>query len=168
MQNGPIKALVNGNEIELEFQDGLLSANGRLLDASIVHVGGSTYSLLLDGKSYEVTLQRNGESTQVTEAAIRSEVVIQDRASRLIAAIQESTGFKRHALEIRAPMPGLVLTVEVDEGSSVVAGQGLVVLEAMKMENEIFSSGTGIVEKIHVSKSEPVTKGQILLTLVAE
>jgi len=167
VQNGPIKAVVNGSEIELDFQNEILTADGALVDASIVPVGGSTYSLLLNGRSHEVTIQRNGDSTYVTESGVRSEVVILDRAGILLAALAGKSSSKRHALEIRAPMPGLVLAVEVEANAAVVVGQGIVVLEAMKMENEIFSSGAGTVERVHVSKGDAVTKGQLLVTLVA-
>ncbi|HUF10143.1 MAG TPA: biotin/lipoyl-containing protein [Rhodothermales bacterium] len=167
MQNGPIKAVVNGSEIELDFQNEILTADGAPVDASIVPVGGSTYSLLLNGRSYEVTIQTNGDSTHVTESGLRSEVVILDRASILLATLAGKSASKRHALEIRAPMPGLVLAVEVEANASVIVGQGIVVLEAMKMENEIFSSGAGAVEKVYVAKGDAVTKGQLLVTLVA-
>lgn len=167
LQDGPIKAVVDGKEIELAFENGLLTAAGVPLDASLVHVGGSTYSLLLDGKSYELTIQRNGGSVQVTESGIRREVKILDRAAILVAALEGSAGSRRHALEVRAPMPGLVLAVEVEEGASINAGQGVIVLEAMKMENEIFAAGAGVVDTIHVSRGDAVTKGQILITLSA-
>jgi len=66
---------------------------------------------------------------------------------------------------VRAPMPGLVLRVEVEEGQAVVAGTGLVVLEAMKMENEIRSPSAGIVRRILVSQGQAVDKGAALVEL---
>jgi biotin carboxyl carrier protein len=62
-------------------------------------------------------------------------------------------------------MPGLVLKVEVGQGDEVHHGSGLVVLEAMKMENEIFATGEGVVAAVHVVEGQPVTKGQLLITL---
>ena len=62
-------------------------------------------------------------------------------------------------------MPGLVLVVEVEEGQHVQEGQGVVVLEAMKMENEIKAVGGGVVTTIHVEPGQPVEKGAPLITI---
>jgi len=165
VQEGIIKAIVGGTEFDFELRDGVLSLGGEPVNASLVQVGPSAYSLLVDGKSYDLTIQTNGEHAQVTDLGIRSEVKLLDRMSLLLAALGGSAKAKTHTLEIRAPMPGLVLAIEVDEHAAVTAGQGVIVLEAMKMENEIFASGAGAVEKIHVKKGEAVTKGQLLVTL---
>ena len=69
------------------------------------------------------------------------------------------------SMEVRAPMPGLVLKLEVEPGDVVHEGTGLVVLEAMKMENEIFATGEAVVEEIHVEAGVAVSKGQLLVTL---
>jgi len=65
------------------------------------------------------------------------------------------------------PMPGLVLRLEVDEGQSVTPGMGLVVLEAMKMENEIRAQSAGTVRRIHVKTGQAVEKGTPLLEIEA-
>lgn len=67
---------------------------------------------------------------------------------------------------IKAPIPGLITTIFVEEKQEVFAGQPLLVLEAMKMENEIRSSMSGIIEHIHVSPSQSVTKEDLLVTIV--
>jgi len=67
--------------------------------------------------------------------------------------------------EIRAPMPGLIVKVKVNEGESVRPGTNLLVLEAMKMENEIRSVQYGVVEKIHVKQGMAVEKNQPLVKL---
>jgi biotin carboxyl carrier protein len=160
--------MVNGEEIELEFVDGIMMVQGRPIDASLVEVGPATYSLLLDGKSYEVTVQPNGRGSEITESGTRSEVRLLDRASILLDRFEGSRNRKKRPLEIQAPMPGLVLAVEVQEGDTVVSGQGVIVLEAMKMENEILSTVAGIVSKVHVGTRDAVTKGQVMVTLAAD
>jgi pyruvate carboxylase subunit B len=69
---------------------------------------------------------------------------------------------------VRAPMPGLVLRLEVEEGQTVLAGDGLLVLEAMKMENEIRSSEAGVVKRILVRAGQAVEKGAVLVELAAK
>jgi len=66
--------------------------------------------------------------------------------------------------EIKAPMPGSILSIQVQENSTVAAGDPLMVLEAMKMENVIKSPGDGVVSRIHISEKENVEKNQVLLT----
>ena len=67
-------------------------------------------------------------------------------------------------LEVRAPMPGLVVRVLVGPGDTVKSGDGLVILEAMKMENELRASGDALVRTVSVKAGDAVTKNQILLT----
>jgi pyruvate carboxylase subunit B len=94
---------------------------------------------------------------------IRAEAI--DERTR---AIREMTGAGGAALgpaPIRAPMPGLVVKVEVEEGDVVEAGQGMAIVEAMKMENELKAEGPGVVSTIHVAAGDTVEKDQILIDL---
>ena len=68
---------------------------------------------------------------------------------------------------IRAPMPGLITRVEVAAGDTVAAGQGLVIVEAMKMENELRAEAAGVVSRILVAPGQAVEKGAILIELTA-
>jgi biotin carboxyl carrier protein len=67
--------------------------------------------------------------------------------------------------EIKAPMPGLVLDISVQEGDVLANGQRVVILEAMKMENSIVMHGEAKVKKVHVVKGQAVDKGQVLVEL---
>ena len=67
---------------------------------------------------------------------------------------------------VTAPMPGMVVRVEVTEGDTVSAGQGVVIVEAMKMENELRAEGPAVVGRVHVRDGEAVKKGQLLVDLV--
>ncbi len=67
--------------------------------------------------------------------------------------------------EIKAPMPALVVRVEVEIGQKVKPGQGLLILEAMKMENEIKAHSAGIIKEIYATKGKPVEKGELLMLL---
>jgi pyruvate carboxylase subunit B len=66
---------------------------------------------------------------------------------------------------VAAPMPGLVIRVNVSVGDTVAAGQGLVVMEAMKMENELKATGAGVVARVHVTAGVPVEKGALLVEI---
>lgn len=84
--------------------------------------------------------------------------------------VLDTLGFNKVAVkqikEIRAPMPGMVLDVAVVAGQEVVAGDRILILEAMKMENSILMHAPGVIKQVLVKKGQPVDKGQVLVELV--
>ncbi len=152
--------------IPLEFRDGQIIVDGDPADCSAERLGGGWYHVLLDGRSHSMYVARTGEGgleIRVDGVAIRAEV----RGERDILLQRFGITDTRGATEkvIRAPMPGLVLDALVAAGATVKKGEGLLVLEAMKMENEIRSIADGIVKKVHVQKGEAVIKGDLLVEL---
>lgn len=130
--------------------------------------GGPVAQLRMDGRIARVALER----VRGVEGAWRVQVggrevevtVIDERVGGAV----ERSGVGRlgsHGAVVRAPMPGLVLAVDVEVGERVGAGRGLVVLEAMKMENEIRAPIAGIVKAVHVRGGEAVEKGAALIEL---
>jgi biotin carboxyl carrier protein len=112
------------------------------------------YKINLNGKVYEVEVEEMdaSEVTKSEVAATKTEV----------KPIQQSTG---EAEDILAPLPGNVLDIKVTEGKSVQAGEVLLILEAMKLENEIVAPRSGIIDRILVTKSGTVVTGDCLITL---
>jgi biotin carboxyl carrier protein len=155
---------IGDRSFEIVRRGDTVLVDGDAVDASVEHVDGQTYSLLVGGTSHEFTIVRNGTTSTVTGISGTQHLAVYDRLASILRA---SGSEERHAheIEVRAPMPGLVLKLEVEEGEEVHAGTGLVVLEAMKMENEIFASGRAVIERIHVKVGDAVTKGQLLATL---
>jgi biotin carboxyl carrier protein len=92
-------------------------------------------------------------------------VSIADQYDQLIRKMGLSAVVTHKISEIKAPMPGLVLSISIAPGDEVFQGDPLLVLEAMKMENVIKSPGEGKVKKICVTKGQPVDKGEILIEL---
>ena len=85
-------------------------------------------------------------------------------------AIREMTGLAAGPLgprPVRAPMPGMVVKIEVAVGDAVTPGQGVAIVEAMKMENELKAESAGVVTRIHVEPGDAVEKDQILIDLAA-
>lgn len=133
----------------------------------LVQTGPGMYSLVQDGQVYKaLVLKRDDEtgSVRVRIGAHCYTVHMQDERLRLM----EMLGIDRKAAsmvhELKAPMPGLVLKVLVGEGTAVKKNDPLLVLEAMKMENVIKSTGEGVVKKIHAQEQAAVEKGQVLLS----
>ena len=109
-------------------------------------------SLLLDGKSYRIAFCRSESSVDLLINGELIEVTVQNERDLLLKQYGGSSSTRGSKEKIFAPMPALVVKVEVREGDFVSAGQGLIILEAMKMENEIKSPETGKIKSIHVEK----------------
>ncbi len=126
--------------------------------------GASLWSVLIGTDSYEAAVVRREEQVLVTlrarQIALRVESE-QSRNARLLEGGAERTG--PHTL--KSVMPGRVTRILVKEGEDVAAGTPLLILEAMKMENEIRSACAGVVQKIHVREGVAVAQGDSLVTI---
>ncbi|HNM27886.1 MAG TPA: acetyl-CoA carboxylase biotin carboxyl carrier protein subunit, partial [Saprospiraceae bacterium] len=94
---------------------------------------------------------------------VRYTVDIADYYERLVEQLGLSVGSSHKINSVKAPMPGLVLSVLAEPGQAVQKGDALLILEAMKMENVIKAAGDGVVKAVHVQKGQPVDKGLVLL-----
>ena len=136
------------------------------------NVGGQ-YSLLIAGKSYEILARRvskpdvTGYRYEVLVAGQRFEIAVEDERDRALEGSLHSIHKSGEAM-VRAPMPGLVLSLPMDAGADVERGQTVVILEAMKMENDLASPITGKVKEIMVSKGQTVNQGDVLVVVSAE
>ncbi len=134
---------------------------------------GGRYSLLIEGKSYEVFArrvtkadQKGSETYEIQVAGQRFEVNVEDERARLLAGMARSTATAGEAT-VQAPMPGLVVGVPLEQGTTVEAGQTVVVLEAMKMENDLSSPIAGVIKEIKVNKGQTVDQGEALVIITA-
>jgi biotin carboxyl carrier protein len=135
--------------------------------ANWARLGPGLYSILIGGQSYEARVSTaNAAGAQHYDVRVGVEhfrVTIRDpRARRPGANFCNSAG----PLQITAPMPGKVVRVLVHEGEEVTAGQGLLVMEAMKMQNELRAPRAGTIERIHTTEGVGVETGSPLLQLV--
>lgn len=156
---------VRGRVVEVELGPEGIRVDGRPVDVDLAEVDGTPiHHLLVDGRSRALLARRAGRGRwriQVDGRELEVEVV--DERTRAIRQMVGAAAEPRGAPAIRAPMPGLVVKVEVEEGQEVRAGQGVVIVEAMKMENELRAEAPGIVRKVHVACGQPVEKNQILV-----
>ncbi len=131
-------------------------------DVGAVEVQPGVYSVLVGERSYEVRMVEGSESLEVEVNGRAVELrLIDPRESATGPSAAEQSGRR----DVKAPMPGKVVCVLVAEGESVVLGQGLVVVEAMKMQNELKSPKTGRVIKIAARAGATVAAGEVLVTL---
>jgi biotin carboxyl carrier protein len=150
--------------VELEQQNGTWKfyLDGNPLDANAVEVAPHTFSVLLNGESHQIRIAPRPDGTLTLHAG----------PAEYHAEISDPRSWRgrRHgALEaegrqqIAAPMPGKVVRILVKQGDTVEAGQGLLVVEAMKMQNEIRSPKSGKIEKLFAKEGQPVNAGEVLL-----
>ena len=128
--------------------------------------GTAVRSLDVDGRSHTLSA-RPGERRGRWHIALGGERFTVDAVDERTRAIREMTGAGEDVADktILAPMPGLVLKVEVEVGQAVKAGQGVVIVEAMKMENELKAPSDGVVAKVLVQERQTVEKGATLIVL---
>jgi biotin carboxyl carrier protein len=138
--------------------------DGEPVEANLVAVDGNLRDLWVDGvvRTVALTPTEDGWHLQLAGESLRAEVT-DERAER-VREVSGSIPATRGEV-VRAPMPGLVLRLAVAPGQPVDAGTGVLVLEAMKMENEIRASTGGVVVSVLVAPGQPVEKGTPLLEI---
>ena len=116
------------------------------------------YLLFVDNKSYEVTIERGSRGYVVRLGGRKFQVELENEDARRLRKLIKVEDERRGRVEVRAPMPGLIVDIRVQEGERVEKGTPLFVIEAMKMENEIRSEAPGIVKQILRKKKDSVEK----------
>ncbi len=158
--------VINGARRNVEFTPRTNGASpvaftvdGRPVEAGAIRISRGAYSILLGGRSLEVTAEETTAGLQIRTNGREFQVEIFDPRSwrRRRGAGIELEGRQ----QLVAPMPGKIVRVLVAAGEQVSAGQGLLVIEAMKMQNEIRSPKSGIVEKV-AREGQTVNAGEIL------
>jgi biotin carboxyl carrier protein len=145
--------------------DGSVKVDGFDEPIQIEPIDNNVCSVLLGRKSIRIASVHQDGTYQVLMNNNLSDVRVTSERDRLLRRYASSTGDSHRRLEIHAPMPALVVRVEVQVGDQVRSGQGLLILEAMKMENEIKAHQSGRVKEVLVEKGATVEKGQLLMLL---
>jgi pyruvate carboxylase subunit B len=150
----------------VESDDGSVTLNGRRVEVASAPAGPHSVHLIIDGESHVVTLEHShaGRFT----ATVRGHVVegqVRTPRDLLLERYGMSNGAEATERTVRAPMPGLVVRVLVEVGATVEVGQGVVVLEAMKMENVLKAPSGGVVSQVHVAGGTAVGKNELLLEI---
>lgn len=143
--------MVNGTSVELDEQ-------------ALTHA--NTTNVIYQNKSYNVEVVEVNSLEKTSTIKVNGNlytVQVEDQFDLLLKQLGMDAAVGAKIREIKAPMPGLVLKIMVEEGNEVKKGDNLLVLEAMKMENILKSTTDGIIKKIHVSQGHKIEKNTVLL-----
>lgn len=159
---------INGRELEITVDGPAVRVGELEADAHLVDIVGIPLRMVtIAGRVHRVLARRRPAAGQYTIDldGYRFEVEALDERTRAIRRLAESAVRPATPASVLAPMPGLVVRVLVQPGERVQAGQGVVVIEAMKMENELRASTAGIVRGVPVMPGSAVEKGAVLVEL---
>jgi len=128
----------------------------------------ATYHLLDNGKAYHLELTAANFSDRILSVLINGnkyQIRIKDSYDQLVDQMGLLSGAFQKAKDIKAPMPGLIMNVLVEVGQEIEEGTPLLVLSAMKMENQILAQGAGTIKAIEVNVGDAVDKGQLIIEM---
>lgn len=158
--------LNNDKIIDYKEEKSKVFVNSRELEWDIRMINPHQAHILMNNQSYTAEIVRVDDTQKKLTVKINHhtfDIEIRDKYDILLNKLGMSEASTRKIQDLRAPMPGLILDIKVAEGQSVMAGEPLVILEAMKMENIIKASGPGTIKSVKVKTGQSVEKNQILI-----
>lgn len=143
-----------------------LTVNGNEYDVAVANIENGVAKVTVNGTGYEVAVQSNtllkpkpAKPVQVAPATYSSNPTVTP------AKISQNAPASSGATPLKSPLPGVILDIKVREGDTVREGQLMMVLEAMKMENNVDAHKSGVVRSINKNQGDSVLEGEVLLTI---
>jgi biotin carboxyl carrier protein len=143
-----------------------VAVNGQVMEVDFENISGQpVYSLVIDGRSYEAYVYEVEDEWQVLLLGQQYPVKVEDEREKRLRSAAGGTVAETGEFHLKSPMPGLVVSVAVQQDQAVAKGDVLVILESMKMQNELRSPRAGKVTRLRVKAGETVEQRQTLLTI---
>jgi len=161
-----ITATIDSKEYNIEFIDNILTINKDKIDWKVTKNDNKFYNILADSQSFEVELISFNRSSKNVTLKVNNtflEVSIADELDNTLRKMGIHKMATKHQTGLKAPMPGLIVDVMVNENDEIKAGQPLIVLEAMKMENVLKAQEDGKVKTLKIKQGDRVEKNQVLM-----
>ncbi len=163
------QAIIGDREIRLNVRQEngrpVVEIEDRAPQLDLVQLSPYSYSLLVDGQSHHLSIRPSRDGYLVNLRQRTYHVRLRDELDLTIEKMGLKNAVRDYIGQVVAPIPGLITSVAVAVGDKVAAGEQLLVLEAMKMENEIAAPMSGTVAAVHVSPGDTVEKGAQLVEL---
>ncbi len=157
---------INDKTFEIDIQpDGSLLVNGQKREVDFHALGPSMYSILDENMSYELTIENRDETVEVHMRGKLYDVKVMDERAQLLASRSGGAAADSGEINIKSPMPGLIVAIKVEVGQQVTAGQTVIILESMKMQNELKAPRDAVVQAINVQAGQSVEQNKPLVKL---
>ncbi len=144
-----------------------VSLNGKVVEINFASVNDQpVYSMLIDGKSYESYIYPGENNWEVLLRGRQFEAFVEDEREKRLRAAAGDGPAEGGEFHLKAPMPGLIVAIPVEDGQAVKKGQVLLILESMKMQNELKSPKDGTVSRIKAKIGETVEQRTTLLSVL--
>lgn len=160
-------ATIDGVAYEIEINEqGEILTDGERLPADFMAVAEqSVYSLILDNKSFEAHIAPGPMGLEVLLRGQRYTVQVEDERSRILREVGGAEIEQSGEFQLKAPMPGLVVDVPIEAGQQVTKGDHLIILESMKMQNELKAPRDGKILRVRVSPGDSVQQNAVMVVM---
>lgn len=149
------------------IDDKHISVDGKVYEVDFESVSGQpVYSLIVDGRSHESYVAPGDHDWQVLLRGRLYPVTVEDEREKRLRSAAGGGVAETGEFHLRAPMPGLIVAILVGEGQAIQKGQVLLILESMKMQNELKSPRDGVIGRVRVKAGETVEQKQTLLSVM--
>lgn len=147
-------------------EDGEAEINGRKVKVDLSQINNSAFLLKVNERPYEIASNKleNGRFGFLVEGCY-FDTFIRTKLQETADELMKNKMRESHKAEYKAPMPGLVLKIKKQKGESVSIGEPLLILEAMKMENELRATSSGVITSVKVKEGDSVEKGALIMTI---
>lgn len=158
---------VEGEQLTIDInKEGQVTVNGQVINVNMVAVPDTTtYSVIVDGRSYDVTVDEAEDVYHVMMNGGVFDVKVEDERTRRLAGLKGGFGPPVGEVLIKAPMPGVIVSVPVTAGQEVSKGDIVVILESMKMQNEFKAPRDGVIHQVRVALGDKVEQNTIMVTI---
>ncbi len=157
---------INETTFEIDIQrDGTILVNGEEREVDFLTLGPSLYSVIMENLSHELVVEDRDDGVEILMRGRLYTGNIVDERTQLMASRRVSFAPPAGDIAIAAPMPGLVLDILVKEGQEVTKGQTIVILESMKMQNELKTPRDGTVKSVDAKVGQSVEQHKVLVTI---
>ncbi len=162
------KVFVNSQEFHVTMDAAYATIDGKDFNGDVLEYKNGSFHIIRNHRSFRAeVISRNAEEKTFVIRVNNHDynVSVQDKYDVLLHEMGMDVAGSKKVNDIKAPMPGMVLKVMVENGQSIQKGEAILVLEAMKMENILKSPSDGVVKNVHIIKGDKVEKGQVLINL---
>lgn len=158
---------INNRKHEVSISDdGKVLSGDKYLTTELLFISKNAYTMRIGDNVYEITSNKLGQDRYgVIIDACYFDTTVRTKLQETANELQKNKSRLFHHSDVKAPMPGLLLKLKVNIGDEIKIGDSILILEAMKMENELRSPASGTVKSIHFNEGQSVEKDSVIMTI---